>query len=131
MAGAKFDPFSITDVTYKTVNHVPIEASILIPKLITGERPGKYPLVVRWHGGFWMTGHRLFADWFPSFVLEWALKHNAIVVTPDYRLLPEANGTDILNDMKDFFAWLRNPTARRISRWMAVVAVSSPFSRLH
>lgn len=42
-------------------------------------------------------------------MLDFALKHQAIIVTPDYRLMPEANGLDILNDVKCFFAWLLEP----------------------
>jgi acetyl esterase/lipase len=103
---ARFAPFNIKDVAYKTVRDVPIQASILTPK--TG-LTGKRPLLIRWHGGFWMTGHRLFADWYPSFILDFAVKHGAVSVAPDYRLLPEASGTDILHDMQDFFAWVLQP----------------------
>ena len=39
--------------------------------------------------------------------IELALKHNAIVVSPAYRLLPEANGTDVLEDVADFWSWVR------------------------
>jgi acetyl esterase/lipase len=27
------------------------------------------------------------------------------VVTPDYRLIPEANGGDIIDDVNDFWTW--------------------------
>jgi cephalosporin-C deacetylase-like acetyl esterase len=57
---AKFAAFNIVDVNYKTVNGVAIPASILIPKDI---KPGKHPLLVRWHGGCLITGHRMFPEW--------------------------------------------------------------------
>jgi acetyl esterase/lipase len=36
-----------------------------------------------------------------------ALKHNAILVTPDYRLRPEAQLADEIEDMRDFWKWIR------------------------
>ena len=33
---------------------------------------------------------------------------NAIIVSPTYRLLPEATGSDILEDVKDFWQWTRD-----------------------
>lgn len=57
----KFAKFTVTDLPYKRVNGTPILASVLVPKDI---KPGKHPLTVRWHGGFLVTGHRLYADWY-------------------------------------------------------------------
>lgn len=53
-----------------------------------------------------MCGSRDFADWCPAWIIELALKHGAVLVQPDYRLLPEAVGEQILDDMDDFWAWL-------------------------
>lgn len=53
-----------------------------------------------------MCGSCDFADWCPAWIIELALKHNAVLVQPDYRLLPEADGEQILDDMVDFWAWL-------------------------
>ena len=38
-----------------------------------------------------------------------ALSKSAIIISPDYRLMPEANGLDILQDVKDFYDWLQTP----------------------
>ncbi|TKA77245.1 hypothetical protein B0A55_06143 [Friedmanniomyces simplex] len=108
-ASPKFAPFSVTDFTYKTVGDTPIEASILIPKAMLENHGKKVPLAVRFHGGFLVTGHRLFADWYPQFILDFCQQHGAIVITADYRLMPEAKGTEILDDIKDFYAWLLTP----------------------
>ncbi|KAK3670352.1 hypothetical protein LTR78_009806 [Recurvomyces mirabilis] len=107
-ADPKFTSFSATDVTYKTVGTTAVEATILVPKTII-DKPGKYPLAIRWHGGFWVTGHRLFPDWYPTWLLDFCFKHDAIAIAPDYRLVPEANGQDILQDMRDFYTWLLEP----------------------
>ena len=46
-----------------------------------------------------------FSDWLLSFVTS----KNAILVLPDYRLLPTATGLDILEDLRDFYTWLFKP----------------------
>ena len=33
----------------------------------------------------------------------------AILISPVYRLLPEASGTDLLTDIHDFWTWLHSP----------------------
>lgn len=38
--------------------------------------------------------------------MDFALENEAIIVSPNYRLLPEATGEDILEDMDDFWKWL-------------------------
>jgi cephalosporin-C deacetylase-like acetyl esterase len=57
---AKFSAFNVVDVNYKEVNGVGIPASILVPK---EARTGVHPVLVRWHGGCFITGHRMFPDW--------------------------------------------------------------------
>ncbi|KXS98003.1 hypothetical protein AC578_8761 [Pseudocercospora eumusae] len=100
---AKYASFNIIDVAYKHVDGVPIPTSILVPK---EQPPGKNPVLIRWHGGGCGTGHRLFADWFGDWTLDLALRHSAIVISPDYRLMPESKGVDILQDARDFYTWL-------------------------
>lgn len=44
---------------------------------------------------------------------EWTLdiyrKNSTIALSPDYRLLPESTGLDILQDASDFYTWLFHP----------------------
>jgi hypothetical protein len=56
----KFSAFNLIDANYKEVHGVAIPASILIPK---DAQPGAHPVLVRWHGGCFITGHRLYPDW--------------------------------------------------------------------
>jgi len=96
-----------TDVphSYKTVSSDPINAAILLPKNL---QPGLHPVIVNIHGGFFATGHSLFAPWFRPWLLKLALDHNAIIVSADYRLLPTPNGiADQLADLEDFWQWFR------------------------
>lgn len=41
-------------------------------------------------------------------MFEYLLVNNAIMVSADYRLLPESNGLEILSDIQDFWSWLRD-----------------------
>ncbi|MCJ1385198.1 hypothetical protein MMC17_008319 [Xylographa soralifera] len=102
---AKFDPFVIHTTSYKTVNDHPIGVDILIPKAI---KAGKRPLVVRFHGGFLVSGASLFPWFFPSWVLEFVSLQSAIIVSADYRLLPEGSGKDILEDVADLWSWIHS-----------------------
>lgn len=54
---------------------------------------------------FKLIEYTRFGDW----VLNLALRNNAIIVSPDYRLMPEANGLEILQDLRDFYKWLFTP----------------------
>lgn len=48
-------------------------------------------------------------------MLEYAEAEGAIIVSPDYRLVPEGNGTDILTDVKDFWDWVGESLPAKIS----------------
>lgn len=47
-------------------------------------------------------------EWFPIWLLQLAKKHNAVIVSPNYRLLPESTSPEIFSDIEDFWAWLRS-----------------------
>lgn len=106
---SKFDSFKRRDVAYSTVAGHDILASIFTPKRVEEvQRHGahvKVPVLVFWHGGGFVVGDRLYEPWWPNWVLELALSQQAMIVAPDYRLLPEACGADILQDMDAFWTW--------------------------
>ena len=78
----------------------------MIPKNAT---PGSHPVLIDIHGGFLAMAHSLFYQFFPPWVSKLALENSAILIRPDYRLLPSAHGVaDILEDMEDFWAWTRS-----------------------
>ena len=133
----KFIPFEIHSTSYKVVNKHPIGVDVLVPKDLKPENK-KVPLIVRFHGGFLVsnlcsslnksssfrlhkrssrftymttaqvTGASLMPLFFTNWILELALLKGAIIVSADYRLLPEANGTDILADIADLWKWVHN-----------------------
>lgn len=101
--------FQITDHVYKTVGDHPIQLSLLIPKSIVelGSKD-KHPVILRWHGGYLVTGARKSSFWAPQWVADLALERSAYLISADYRLMPEAAGRDILDDLHDVVRWIGN-----------------------
>ncbi|KAM0808681.1 putative Alpha/Beta hydrolase protein [Seiridium cardinale] len=93
--------FHVCNAYYKAVDHQPIGVHVLIPRELPN---GKRPLLARIYGGAFSEGTS--DSWLRPWILELALKHKAILVTPDYRLRPEAQFTDIIDDMRDFWEWV-------------------------
>jgi acetyl esterase/lipase len=40
--------------------------------------------------------------------MNYSILNSAIIVSPDYRMLPEANGLDIMKDLSDFWEWVHS-----------------------
>ncbi|KUJ22984.1 alpha/beta-hydrolase [Mollisia scopiformis] len=68
------------------------------------------------HGGFYSTGSALYPDWFPQWLLDYCLVHSAIIVSGEYRLLPESSGSDIFDDVSDFYEWMRKELQPELSK---------------
>ena len=106
---SKFDGFERNDLVYNIVAGHNLLASILTPKKLAKERHSgthaNVPVLVYWHGGGFIVGDRMYEPWWSSWLLEFALSQDAMIVAPDYRLLPEACGADILDDMDAFWTW--------------------------
>ncbi|THC87507.1 hypothetical protein EYZ11_013049 [Aspergillus tanneri] len=108
---SKFDGFERTDLVYITVaDH----------KVAEERRGGAHinvPVLVYHGGGF--VGDRLYEPWWSDWLLELALAQSAMIVAPDYRLLPEATGADIMDDMDAFWTWfLRSlPSVAESQSW--------------
>ncbi|KAF4996139.1 hypothetical protein FDECE_12563 [Fusarium decemcellulare] len=100
-----FGSYNIFEETYKTVSSHDIKAAVLIPKNL---KPGLHPVIYHLHGGFLVTAHGLFAPFFPKWADKLAREHSAIIISPDYRLLPSANGVqDLLEDVEDCWQWTK------------------------
>ncbi|KAG9648890.1 alpha/beta-hydrolase, partial [Aureobasidium melanogenum] len=108
MADSKFHAFDRRDTTY-TSDDLSIGVSVFVPK--SAEKGGTLPVLVRWHGGALINGGRVYEPWFPRWIIDIAALHSAIIVAPDYRLLPESSGLDILTDLHNFYAWLHGHLA--------------------
>jgi len=102
----KFDAFEVVPTTYKTVGQHNIRADILIPK--KPALSGKRPVIARFHGGGLVVGDSLFADWWPEWLSDMAIEHGAIIISANYRLMPEATTAEVYEDLEDFWSWLFN-----------------------
>ena len=99
---------------YKHIGSHPTKAAILIPKDVESVI---HPILVNIHGGLFAAGHSLFAPFWSPWVLDLAVEHGAVVVSPDYRLLPTANGiSDICEDLRDFWTWVNEKLPQVLHR---------------
>ncbi|CAI7631591.1 unnamed protein product [Penicillium crustosum] len=101
----KLDGFEIVQHDYKHIGDHGIRVNILTPRTTY---VGPRPLIVRIHGGGLMMGDSFFMDWWPQWISDLALQKEAVIVSPNYRLLPEATGADIYTDIEDFWIWLHS-----------------------
>ncbi|KAL4967122.1 uncharacterized protein BDV14DRAFT_198219 [Aspergillus stella-maris] len=97
--------FDIIPTTFKHVGEHDIRVDVLVPQKAA---PGKRPVIVRFHGGGLLMGDSLYADFWPHWLSDLALQHNAIVISPNYRFMPQATGLEIWSDVEDFWTWLRS-----------------------
>ena len=86
-------------ITYKMVGDVEIKADVYQPN----DLPNR-PVVAWFHGGALMMGHR---SGIPKQFLELGEKEGFVVVSFDYRLIPEAKLPDVIEDLKDALNWIR------------------------
>ncbi|KAJ4383609.1 hypothetical protein N0V86_001664 [Didymella sp. IMI 355093] len=106
----RFDSFHIYRTSYKKINDQAIDVGILTPK---SPKPGRHPILVKFHGGGLVTGDCVYAPWFAAYFVPFIHRTNAIVVSPNYRLVPEHTGADILEDLNDFWTWLLNGSLKQ------------------
>ncbi|KAI9373508.1 Alpha/Beta hydrolase protein [Aspergillus egyptiacus] len=102
----KLQGFDLIQSTYKQVGHHGIRADILVPQ---GPSSGKRPVILRFHGGGLVMGDSLFLDFWPEWLSDLAREHGAVIVSPNYRLMPHATGLDVYEDVQDVWAWLHSP----------------------
>ncbi|KAL5360243.1 Alpha/Beta hydrolase protein [Aspergillus floccosus] len=103
--------FDLLQSPYKTVGDHEIRADFIIPQ---SDYTGKRPVIVRFHGGGLVTGDSLFLEWFPLWLFDMARKYNAVIVSPNYRLMPEATSLEIYEDVEDFWVWLHSPVVAQL-----------------
>ncbi|KAM0415800.1 hypothetical protein ACHAPT_013261 [Fusarium lateritium] len=114
----KFEPFERVDIVYKTLDGPPFEAAILVPKTSITSRSHVSPLLVHFHGGGLVMGTTLDPVMLPYWIMQFAAFQGVVVVSPEYRLLPEARSSDILDDVAQFWDWTHNSLPSILSdRW--------------
>ena len=50
----------------------------------------------------------MFEAWFPQWLLDLATLKSSIIVSANYRFLPESSGLDIFEDLDDLWTWLHS-----------------------
>ncbi len=98
VAATKPEPRKET-YTYKTVGKLAIKADVYT----TGEQKSR-PVLVWIHGGALIMGHREGID---GRLKQELLDKGFAVVSIDYRLAPETQLPDIIQDVEDGFRWIR------------------------
>lgn len=99
------DEFNVATFTYKVIQEQPILLDLFVPKALP---PGGHSVLIRFHGGFLVYGSRDNLQLTPPRILEYALENNSILVSCDYRLIPESSGIKVLEDIQDVWAWVQN-----------------------
>ncbi|KAF4466770.1 Beta-lactamase [Fusarium albosuccineum] len=116
---SRFDDFQILETTYKIVSGHEIACHVLVSKrLVERARPSPTeprPIIFRFHGGGFIAASSLFPDFFQPWVLQLASLHDAIIVSCDYRLAPEATLDEIIEDVDDCFRWIQDKLPSFIS----------------
>ena len=84
----------------------PIKTYVLIPKGID-KSLASHPILLNWHGGYLWLASGLYPPAFPDRFLPFAEKHNAIIISPNYTVLPNKEGAKVVvEDVLSFHEWL-------------------------
>lgn len=106
-----FDAFDVKTIAFKHAQGKAILLDVMVPKTISD---GKHPVNLRFHGGFLVNGARNMAKITPPWLLQHAIDERIIIVSPDYRLLPESSGSDILEDIEDAWNWVSTELSKTV-----------------
>ncbi|KAF6825894.1 hypothetical protein CPLU01_09984 [Colletotrichum plurivorum] len=106
---SRFSGFHILESTYKVVSDHETTCHILVPEHLLKEKPkAPRPILFRVHGGGFITGSSLLPNYFAPWHFELAARHGAVIVSCDYRLVPEASIDELLEDMQDCLKWMQD-----------------------
>ena len=105
-----------TTYTYKTVGDLPIKLDVHRP---AGDET--VPLIVWIHGGALINGHR---EGVSGRVLQMAMEAGYAVASIDYRLAPETQLPDIIEDVEDAFNWLHKNSLEQFGASSDRIAVA-------
>ncbi|WQF90285.1 Putative alpha/beta hydrolase-3 [Colletotrichum destructivum] len=104
-----YSGFQVLSTTYKTISSFSVTSDVLIPNYLTeptANCPKQAPIMLRYHGGGFITGASLTESFFNPWYMELANRQQAIIVSPNYRLAPEASMDDIMQDIEDHWNWI-------------------------
>lgn len=65
-------------------------------------------MIIAYHGGGLCGGARDHYEYQSAWLPAWAGRNNAIVLSPDYRLFPQASAKDIIDDVHSLWNWVQS-----------------------
>jgi acetyl esterase/lipase len=110
----------VSTFTYKTIGDLDVQADVL-----RGSVEASQPVVVWIHGGGLIGGSR---SWIDGRIAELLLGAGYAIVSIDYRLAPETKLPELIADVEDGLAWVRNELPKLLpvdSRRIAVMGSSA------
>jgi acetyl esterase/lipase len=118
--------------TYKCLPHISLKADVYIHDSSPPCSPS--PILLYLHGGGWIYGSRVDI---PTLYFQEILCRNFVIVSADYRLLPESDFLPgQMEDVRDIEVWLRDALPRIMSEHHKkevdpekIVVRSTPHSR--
>ncbi|KAK5045998.1 hypothetical protein LTR84_008785 [Exophiala bonariae] len=105
---SRFDDFNIFTTSYKQIGSYNISLNTIYEQGLTSVSTSSQPIIIRFHGGGLVAADSLFPDFFGYWLLDLAKKYGAIIISANHRLLPEANISDILEDLEDVWTWVQS-----------------------
>ncbi|KAI0769025.1 alpha/beta-hydrolase [Trametes elegans] len=105
-------PNSCFTLAFKHAENTPIRMDVYPPQSQVLPVNSKSPAVVYFHGGGLTVGDR--QSWFPSWIHRRVTQAGMAFISAEYRLIPPATGHDILDDIKDLFAFFKGELNQRI-----------------
>lgn len=97
-----------TTHVYKKCGSLELSLDVLTPsKTVTPDTA-----IIHYHGGFLVIGNK--EIWPPAWLIDAAKRRNWAYITPNYRLLPEASGDEVLSDALDAAQWVIDNITRRV-----------------
>ncbi|KAH8665368.1 Alpha/Beta hydrolase protein [Ilyonectria robusta] len=108
-----FEGFNIINKIYKEVQGHQIDLDIIYSTKLTvpHSEESPCPILLRFHGGGLVGGSSLYAPFFAPWLLQLIERHSAIIVSPNYRLIPEGTVQDALDDVEDAWQWIHHSLA--------------------
>jgi acetyl esterase/lipase len=104
----RFGDFNVFTEVYKQIDNHDVLLNVLYQKGLFSSASTAQPIIIRFHGGGLVAGDSLFPDFFGHWLLELAKLNGAVIVSPNYRLLPESSASDILEDLEDLWSWVQS-----------------------
>ena len=102
-------PYNVSTYTYKTVGDVQILLDVSTPP--SPAPKAGYPVFFAIPGGGYVAGGK--SDIFEENQLAEVTKRGWAIVAIDYRLLPGVFLEDVVEDIQDAYAWMRNELPKR------------------